>query len=217
MAVAFRAAGASSESNYAALTPGLPTRQAGDVLVLVGTLRSTAATLSITSGTGWTQRIDFASGWASGANRIYVWTRTATNDANDAVTITPGNGASGVDVLANVFSVSGANTNAPIQTSPAPATTYSTATTEDIATAALTVTTAGSLAVVAGHKANDSGASPEILTPSGATSIHINDSTAGDDALMGIFCKVTSTGNESVDFGTLDVQTPSGPPATRAG
>ena len=206
MAVSFIGVGTDAESANSPITPGLPARQTGDLLVAVVGLRSRTATVSVTSGSGWTQRLDHASGWASGANRITVFTRTASGNSGDGVTFTPSGGDATVDVIGHIFSVRGANNDNPIAGS---AGSYGTANNEDIPTPPLTVAPAGSMAVVVGSKANDSGASPEILTPSGWSVVRINDSTLGDDLLLGTFYRVTTGGNETMSAGTLDVQTPS--------
>lgn len=204
MAVAYIGTGTWIEVLNTAITPGLPTRAADDVLVAVIALRSRTATVSVTSGSGWTERINYPSSWSSGTDRIYVFTRTATNTTADNVTFTPSGGDATVDVVGFIFSARGADLSNPFQTTYS---TYSdTATNEDIPTTALTVAKAGSMAVVVGIKANDSGATTEILTPSGWTVIMLDDSTLGSDILLGSYYKITSADNESANPGTLDVQ-----------
>ena len=204
MAVAYIGTGTWTEVLNTAITPGLPTRAADDVLVAVIALRSRTATVSVTSGSGWTERINYPSSWSSGTDRIYVFTRTATNTTADNVTFTPSGGDATVDVVGFIFSARGADLSNPFQTTYS---TYSdTATNEDIPTTALTVAKAGSMAVVVGIKANDSGATTEILTPSGWTVIMLDDSTLGSDILLGSYYKITSADNESANPGTLDVQ-----------
>lgn len=211
MAVSFVAVGTSAEANNAGITPGLPTRQAGDLLVAVVGLRSNTATVSVSSGSGWTSRISYASQWSSGANSIHIFTRQASGDSGDAVTFAPSSGASGVDIIGCIFAVRDADLSDPIS---AYSGAYGTSTQEDIGpTASLTVPDIGSLAVVVGSKANDSSSSPgtEIATPSGWGYIFVEDSVAGDDLLVGAFYLVTSGAGQTVDDGTLDVRPTSGP------
>jgi len=96
--VTFRAAGTGFAANNGGGAISLPTRVAGDLLIMMASARVATGTLG-TSSSGWNVG---AHNLATGEMRY--WWRIATNDANDNFTLTYTSGGNGETVLGRMFS-----------------------------------------------------------------------------------------------------------------
>jgi hypothetical protein len=201
MAVAFVAVGTSDAASNSAWTPGLPTRSVGDLLVCITGIRSITKSAQVTSGT-WTERYNYVHTDSAGLSRIQVWTRTATNDASDAVTFGLSASETGCTNIGFMFSVSGANTTTPITAAQRAGNDSGAGTASNIGPIATLVAAAtGAMMVSVGHKADDSNNGTPIVTPTNWNSIRQTASTSGNDALLGAYYRAatatTSYGGET--------------------
>jgi hypothetical protein len=107
----YRNTGTAGIANNGNVTPGNPTRSAGDLLLAVGFVRH-AGTLAASAG--WTSVALTRLGSGLGYPLTYVWRRTATNDANDNLTLTLSGGSAGDTVIGVIHSFYGHNTGTPV-------------------------------------------------------------------------------------------------------
>lgn len=208
MAVSFVAVGTGDASSNSSFTPGLPTRQAGDLLVAVTAIRTIATDIIVSSGSGWTKQYNYIHSNAGGLSTIAIWTRTATNDANDAVSFDNNASVTGCTNIGFIFSVRGHNTTTPIAAGQRNGNDSGATPAANIGpTASLTANNTGGLAILVGHKADDTtNTSTPIAALTNWTLIQGRTSASGNDATLGAFYRATtastSYGNETITVNT---------------
>jgi hypothetical protein len=211
MAVSFVAVGTGDAASNSSITPSLPTRIAGDLLVAVVSIRTIATGVVVNSGSGWTNRYTYVHGNAGGLSTITIWTRTATNDANDAVSFDNDASVTGCTNIGFIFSVRGHNTTTPIATDQRNGNDSGATVATNIGpTATLTANNTGGLAILVGHKSDDTNnTSTPVANVTNWTLIQGRTSASGNDATMGAFYRATtastSYGGETI---TVNATTP---------
>ncbi len=148
--VQHRSTGASANGTGASITPGLPTRQAGDLLVLVIEARD-LNTISVPNWTLLTNPVG-----TQGANhQAAIYWRIATNTAADTATISRGNTVTREVIFAQISAFANVNTVAPFDG--AYSLNPSAGATNNVATGAITTTNPCALLVSTAHIADNNG------------------------------------------------------------
>ena len=172
MAVQHNAVGTVASGTGATVTPGLPARTAGDLLLLMIQVRDDNA-LTINNWTLLTQ------GFTGTNHHAAVYWRIATNTAADTATIQHAAGGRNL-LLARITAFSNVDTTNPFDGAPS----IGNSSTNTVATGGITITNACSLRVATLHVADDNSVT---TAPAGWYQSFYNTTTTGNDGGTGLW------------------------------
>lgn len=179
-------AGARAESNYAAITPGMPAaRASGNTLVLLSHIRNSAASFT---GYGAWQEIGTVSASA------HLWVHAITDDGSmSAPTLTPTGGSSGHTCLAQIFAFGGGLADVSNIIAHGPATSVNSTVDQTVETPALTITIGDTLVLCAfAHNDDNTSVDNPTGTNPWVAAQYVN-SALGADSSIGLKYIVQTT------------------------